>query len=307
MWIAAIALILTPQAALAQTGAPAQDDAPAEQSAPAQAEGERTTERDPLGRAVQDATITARIETTFLLNEHLSAYDIRTRTSEGHVTLSGSVGDEVAKDLAGTLARTIEGVRDVQNDLLVVPAAYGEDETRSWGQRVRDSTTSASVRGQLLYHRELSGLGVGVTTINDVVTLYGRVQTEAQKARIGRLASQTRGVKQVINNLTVRPRDTAPDPVAAVTQQLSDEWRENRIRSAIFLNRHLSVFDLDVEVDDGVCILSGTVDSEPQKQLAEQTAANIIGIDRVMNDIQVTGTVLLEPSEPPRAEGESAP
>ena len=51
--------------------------------------------------AVSDAAITTRIETMFLLNEHLSAFEINTGTQRGVVTLRGGVETQIQKDLAG--------------------------------------------------------------------------------------------------------------------------------------------------------------------------------------------------------------
>jgi osmotically-inducible protein OsmY len=45
---------------------------------------------------------------------------------------------------------------------------------------------------------------VGVETNNGIVYLTGEVETAEQRSHIGSLASQVKGVKQVVNNLQVR-------------------------------------------------------------------------------------------------------
>jgi virulence-associated protein VapD len=47
---------------------------------------------------------------------------------------------------------------------------------------------------------------VGVETNNGVVYLTGEVETAEQKSHIGSIASQVKGVKQVVNNLQVIKR-----------------------------------------------------------------------------------------------------
>jgi osmotically-inducible protein OsmY len=47
---------------------------------------------------------------------------------------------------------------------------------------------------------------VGVETNNGIVVLTGEVETAAEKSRAGTVASQVKGVKQVVNNLQVIKR-----------------------------------------------------------------------------------------------------
>jgi hyperosmotically inducible protein len=47
---------------------------------------------------------------------------------------------------------------------------------------------------------------VGVETKNGIVYLTGEVETAEQKSRAGSVASQVKGVKQVVNNLQVIKR-----------------------------------------------------------------------------------------------------
>jgi len=247
---------------------------------------------------VEDSVITARIETMFLLNQHLNPFNINTTTEQGVVTITGSVNDAIQKELAEELALSAKGVQSVNNEITVVPTAYGEKQRRSWRQKVEDKTVSASVRSVLLYHRHFKGLRIGVATVNNVVTLHGVVSSEEKKARIGAVAADVRGVHRVINNLTVRPKDPA-DPIQNIGRQLSDEWLEARVDTAIVLNRHLSGREIKVEVDDGICILTGTVDTAQEQALAEAVADSIHGVDRVQNDIRVReAVVLLEGIDP---------
>ncbi len=249
--------------------------------------------------AIDDARITARIETMFMLNRHLSPFNINTTTKDGVVTLSGSVEDEVQKDLAGELADSVDGVKSVNNQVIVMGTVISRKPKRGWRQKVEDKTISASVRTRLIYHKEFRGFRIGVKTENNVVTLFGVVGSEAQKQRIGAIAFDTRGVAAVKNNLTVRPKEKLSQ-VQNVGRQVSDEWVEKRVETALMLNRHISLRDLNVEVDDGLCMLTGTVDSETQLELAGAIAQSIHGVRQVKNDVRVRPVkVDLEPIEPP--------
>jgi osmotically-inducible protein OsmY len=244
-----------------------------------------------LGAVAQDAgtedsKITARVETTFLLNRHLNPFNINTNTKDGVVTIAGSVGDEVQRDLAEELARAAKGVRSVKNEIVVVPTTYGDKERRSFRQKIEDKTVTASVRTRLLYHREFKGLKIGVSAVNNVVTLHGIVNSESQKNRIHRVVLETKGVDSLVNNLTIHQKEELHG-LDKVGRFFSDEWLESRVETAILLNRHVSIRELDVEVNDGICILSGIVGQKEKKQAAGAVAQSIQGVKSVKNEIQV--------------------
>jgi len=236
---------------------------------------------------IEDSAITTQIETLYLLNEHLNPFNINTTTLKGNVMLSGSVNDETQKELAEDLALSVKGVAFVDNRIVVINTVVGDKERRTWKQRVADRATSASVKARLLVNGEFKGLKIGVSTVNGVVTLYGVVPTEEHALSMAKIAAETKGVSDVINSLTVRRKEDAYDAVHGLGRQITDEWLESRVETAVLLNRHLSIRELDVEVDDGIVILSGSVNSEEKKELAGQIADAINGVTEVRNNILV--------------------
>lgn len=69
------------------------------------------------------------------------------------------------------------------------------------------------------------------------------------------------------------------------------DWTEARQEGAIWaayaLNAHLNPFKLNVSVDDGTATVEGTVSGDVEKELAEQIALGVDGIERVDNQIEV--------------------
>lgn len=65
----------------------------------------------------QDAAITAEINRRFVRDTQISAFDIRIRTRDGVVRLSGQVRNAQAKQRALELARSVDGVRRVESTL----------------------------------------------------------------------------------------------------------------------------------------------------------------------------------------------
>lgn len=80
-----------------------------------------------------------------------------------------------------------------------------------------------------------------------------------------------------------------PLPLAASdgADELAEARIEGQIMMAYALNAHLSTFEIDVEVDRSRAILSGQVEEDVQKDLAEEIALDVDGIERVDNRIEV--------------------
>jgi len=77
-----------------------------------------TSERS-IGEKVDDATITARIKYALSLNRATSALRTEVKTEDGVVTVRGEAKNPAEKDLVTKLAMTVDGVRDVRNEMIV--------------------------------------------------------------------------------------------------------------------------------------------------------------------------------------------
>src|SRR5690606_10517702 len=65
-----------------------------------------------------------------------------------------------------------------------------------------------------------------------------------------------------------------------------DGWVEGKLHTAIALNKNLKPFSISINVDDNTATLSGDVASDIDKELAENIALGIEGIDRVNNQLR---------------------
>lgn len=72
-----------------------------------------------------------------------------------------------------------------------------------------------------------------------------------------------------------------------VGDALNEARLEGQIWSAMALNQHLSPFGIEIDVDGSTATLKGKVEESVQKDLAEEIALGMDGIDRVDNQIEV--------------------
>jgi len=71
------------------------------------------------GQYVDDSTITAKVKTELLNAENLPVTKIHVETLHGTVKLSGFVTSETQKRRAEVIARDVEGVKGVDNGLMI--------------------------------------------------------------------------------------------------------------------------------------------------------------------------------------------
>jgi len=80
---------------------------------------ERQTAGRTFGEAVHDATITASIKMQLATGKGVAVHNINVDTRQGRVILTGQVTSEAERQLAVRIAKDTEGVREVENQLLV--------------------------------------------------------------------------------------------------------------------------------------------------------------------------------------------
>lgn len=165
---------------------------------------------DSFEGAARDAWLTGRIESMYLLNEHLNPFQISTNVENGTVYLTGTVDSEIDKDLAAALANNLDGVMQVENELTVEAKAQATSDSRDAARRdfgtwVDDATTTAAVKTRLVGNANTKGLQIDVDTNQDVVTLSGSVKTEEEKALAEEIARLSKDVEEIHNNIVVDP------------------------------------------------------------------------------------------------------
>ncbi len=82
--------------------------------------------------------------------------------------------------------------------------------------------------------------------------------------------------------------------------ELRNAWLEGKLETALLVNRHLNNFTIDSEVRNGNATLTGSVESEIDRELAEQVALSIEGIEDVDNQLKI------EPGEAKSQRAESS-
>ncbi len=159
--------------------------------------------------AFKDGWIESKLETALILNKHLNPFEIDIRVDNDVATLEGEVSSDIEKELAENIALGVEGIDSVDNKItvnakLTKVAESAPSKSRNFSQYVDDVTTTAAIKTELLASKNVKGLNINVDTLNNKVTLTGKVTSAEEKALAQAIAAKHDGVKGVINNLQVK-------------------------------------------------------------------------------------------------------
>jgi hyperosmotically inducible protein len=147
-------------------------------------------------------------------------------------------------------------------------------------------TKSPDVSDSIRKSLDQAGLkNVSVSQDRDkgVVTLGGQVASDSEKAQAESVAKSLAGAQVVANQIAVVPVGGEKD-AKAVNSDL-DKGIEQNLDAALIQNKlHERV---KYEVKSGVVTLTGEVNSQAKRALAEQVATAVPNVLQVVNDLQV--------------------
>lgn len=233
-----------------------------------------------------DLWLESKLVTTYALNEHLNPFDIGVDVVDGKAIITGVVDNEAEKDLAEELAKGIEGIREVENNLLIKPGTEGKEERGQFMRMVSDATITARVKSRLLWNENTHGLNINVNTKNGYVTLDGSVDSEVEADLAEQIARNTKGVKRVESRLTVKS-EAAPKQAREAGAKVNDAWITSKLESVISFDRGMEGSDVQVDTNNGVVLLTGHVVSYEQRGHLVDLAENIRGVKTVKADLKV--------------------
>ena len=215
---------------------------------------------------LSDQTINDNIYDEVDMDSAVQADSIYVTTSDGIVTLSGTVDNLLAKDRARRIAEAVKGVRAVINKISVVPTLLRTDS------EIRDNVEDA-----LLMDPVTEFFKVDVKVKDSAVTLSGTVDSFQEKWICEKVVKGVKGVKEVNNQLIVDSKETRTDREIQVEVEEVLKWD--------VLVNHVPI---TVEVRDGTVYLSGVVGSAAEKRQAriDAYAAGVRSVDTTGLKIQ---------------------
>lgn len=143
------------------------------------------------GTQIDDETLEFKVENAVEKDAQIKAEGrVNAVSYNGRVLLIGQVPNSDVKDTATALAKGVEGVNEVYNELTVSPKI-------SFAQISKDSWLTTQVKSKMFVDGRVKATDIKVISENGEVFLLGNV-TQSQANAAADIASKISGVKKVI-------------------------------------------------------------------------------------------------------------
>jgi hyperosmotically inducible protein len=149
---------------------------------------------------ITDTWLTSKTKIALFADARVKGSEITVESTQGLVMIRGKVDSDDAKQAAEGIAKGIDGVKTVKNELQVIAPAKREviDD--------KDDAITTRVNAQIAKDTYLKGAGIHTQTNAGVVSLSGEVSSLMASAQASWTAWQVPGVKSVKNDLTVKEK-----------------------------------------------------------------------------------------------------
>jgi osmotically-inducible protein OsmY len=218
-----------------------------------------------------DSRIESSAQHSYVFKTYLKTDDIKIKSKDGAVVLTGTVTENFHKSLAQETVSGLPGVTSVDNRLETksAPPAANSD---AW---LRDK-----IKITLSFHRSVSGLSTEVDVKDGIVTLRGTADSETQKELTTEYAKDVEGVKDVKNEMTV---GKAAKTKRTVGEKIDDSSITAQVKMTLLYHRSTSAVYTTVKTNHGVVTLDGNAKSITEKDLATKLANDVNGVKKVIN------------------------
>lgn len=237
-----------------------------------------------LFASMADDRIESSAKQTYVFKTYLKGDDIKIKSKDGVVALTGTVSEESHKSLAKDTVESLPGVKSVDNKLEV------KGETAA---AFTDAWLMTKVKSTLLFHRNVNATGTEVSAKDGNVTLRGEAASAAQKDLTTEYAKDVDGVKSVKNEMTVltaaaKPgKKTIGEKVDSIGEAIDDASITALVKTTLLYHRSTSALKTTVETKDGVVKLGGKAKNAAEKDLATKIVSDVHGVKKVVNNMTV--------------------
>ncbi|GFD67815.1 BON domain-containing protein [Alteromonas sp. KUL106] len=176
-------------------------------------------------------------------------------------------------------------------------AAYAGDmdTDNKWEKGAKDAWIDGKAEATLLFNGNLDSFDINTDVKDGNVVLTGKVDNSVDKKLAEELVANIDGVMSVDNKLTIvsdndMESDVSDDMEETVdegTSELTDAKIATVIKTRLLMDTDISGFDIDVDVENGVVMLTGDVDSDAERDLAVEIAKNASDVKEVKSELRV--------------------
>ncbi len=225
---------------------------------------------------LSDSKILENVKDSMKNDPATGSYDISISINDNLVTLDGQVQSKPQKQLCEIVAKSVNGVVAVKNNIKI---NYREDRS--------DNEIKHDIDETIRWDTQLYDDHINVFVKDGSVIFSGVVDNALEKARASDIA-WVYGIKDVdVSKLYISWWNKYNEALNKRDKAKPDIEIKKALEFAMLCDPRVNLFDIECVVKDGVLTLSGIIDNLKAKKVAEELAENTIGIKSIANIIEV--------------------
>ncbi len=151
-------------------------------------------------------------------------------------------------------------------------------DPRTLGTQIDDSIMEKNLIARLALNEKKYLVKVSVDVLDGRIFLGGKVDEPEEKLKITKMAWETKGVRSVKNNISIKKnfsfKNTAIDVL--ITSQL---------RTALILNKNVKATNFNIDTVNQITYVFGIAHSEDEKKEIVQEAKQIVDLKELVTSI----------------------
>lgn len=229
---------------------------------------------------------------SFLLNHAVAASETEKRVENSTAEVRQESREGMSEAREG-LQEAKEGTKKVWKDVKKESKEMWSDSKSAFNEGVLEGKLAMAIA----LNKHLNPFDIDIDVDGNRAVLDGKVSSEVERDLAESIASGIEGVATVDNRLSIEEslsadrRDNREKADRDFSQFFADVSTTASIKTELLANDSIKGLDINVDTYNDRVTLSGDVQTEAQKSLAESIAKKRDDVTEVINDIQVNSRV----------------
>lgn len=152
-----------------------------------------------IGEGIDDASASQQVKARLMAADSAGFSEVDVEVANSSLLLSGVAPSEEHRQAAEMIARNVDSVDNVYNEIFVGPHA-------GLVRNAADELITAQIRVRLTASPNVRAINVNIETFQGNVYLMGTARTEQELHRAAEIASVVPGVRRVVSFMQLRAR-----------------------------------------------------------------------------------------------------
>ncbi len=151
-------------------------------------------------------------------------------------------------------------------------------DPRTLGTQIDDSIMQKNLQARLALTEKKYFIKLSVKVLDGRIFLSGKVDEPEEKLKVTKMAWETKGVRSVKNNITIKQK-------FSIKKTAIDVLITSQLRTALILNKNVKAANFNIDTVNKKTYIFGIAHTEEEKKEIVQEAKQIVDLEELVTSI----------------------